>query len=113
MQETARNLGESEDPRRLLVGAMAAKEMLIMSPLLKWYMEKGLEVTVLHETVEYQQSSCFKEFVHEVADARRAGDADEDMAILADLQKLIGERQELTLSLSLSLSLPLSLSLSL
>ena len=91
MQQFARHAGENENPRRLLVGAMAAKSMLIMTPLLKWYLEKGLKVTAIHETVEYHPTSCFKPFVEEVATARRAGDAHEDKAILADLQKLIGE----------------------
>ena len=91
MQEFARQAGESENPRRLLVGAMAAKEILIMTPLLKWYLEKGLKVTAVHETVEYHPTRCFQPFVEEVASARRAGDADKDKAILADLQKLIGK----------------------
>ena len=33
---------------------------------------------------------CFQEFVSDVTEARRAGDRDPDLSIIADLSKLIG-----------------------
>ena len=39
MQEHVRRFELSEKPRRLLVGGMQARQMLIAKPLLKWYLE--------------------------------------------------------------------------
>jgi hypothetical protein len=77
--------------RRLLVGGMSAKKILIATPLLRWYMEHGLEVTKIHQVVEYTPLACFKTFQERVTEARRRGDADPSTAIIADTMKLIGK----------------------
>lgn len=35
------------------VGDMRARQILIVMPLLKWYLENGLEITKLYQVVEY------------------------------------------------------------
>lgn len=90
MQEHVRQFGLSEKPRKLLVGGMRARQMLIATPLLKWYLDHGLEVTQIYQVVEYTPKACFKDFVQEVSDARRDGDRDPDKAIIADTKKLEG-----------------------
>jgi hypothetical protein len=77
-------------PRRLLVGGMSGSRILIPSPLLKWYLEHGLEVTHIYEVVEYCRMKCFLPFVEMVSDARRAGDRNPAQSILGDTMKLIG-----------------------
>ena len=80
----------SDQPRRLLVGGMKARQILLATPLLQWYLKHGLVVTKIYQVVEFQQQRCFREFVKEVSDARRQGDTDQDTAIIADTMKVIG-----------------------
>ena len=90
MQNFARDSGMNTKPRRLLVGGMKARKMLFATPLLKWYLEHGLVVSKIHQVIEYNRMKCFQEFVSDVTEARRAGDRDPDLSIIADLSKLIG-----------------------
>ena len=89
-QKQAEQLNLSKEPRKLLVGGMKAKRLLLLSPLLKWYLEHGLKVTRVYQVVEYSPTSCFKTFHDKVSESRRAGDQDPDQSILADTIKLIG-----------------------
>ena len=90
MQDHVRRFQLSEKPRRLLVGGMRARQMLIATPLLKWYLEHGMAVTKIYQVVEYTPHRCFRDFVQEVSDNRRLGDAHPDKAIIADTSKLHG-----------------------
>ena len=45
MKEYIDEVDGSKKPRRLLVGGMSAKKMMIITPLLKWYIDHGLEVS--------------------------------------------------------------------
>ena len=40
-------------PRRSLIGSMACEKILLATPLLKWYLEHGLEVTRVYQVIEY------------------------------------------------------------
>ncbi len=90
MQAHVREYGLSDQPRRLLVGGMKARQILLATPLLKWYLNHGMNVTKIYQVVEYREKVCFKTFVDEVSDARRDGDASKDLGIIADTMKLIG-----------------------
>ena len=90
MQNHMRKNNISDKPRHLLVGGMAARKILLSSPLLKWYLTHGLQVTHIYQVIEYRSQRCFKKFVSEVSDARREGDRDVNQAIIADTMKLIG-----------------------
>ena len=63
-------------PRKNLVGSMFGEKMMVISPLLKWYVEHGLKVTQIHQVVEYTPATCFQKFGEQVSEARRARDAD-------------------------------------
>ena len=76
-----------ERPWKLLVGGMQASKICIASELLKWCLEHGLLVNRIFQVVECTPKRCFKEFMEEVSDARRAGEED---PILADTMKLLG-----------------------
>ena len=69
---------------------MKARQLLIATPLLKWYLDHGLEVTKIYQVVEFKPQRCFYQFVQDVSDARRQGDSDPSKAILADTRKLEG-----------------------
>jgi hypothetical protein len=90
MQDHAKNIGMNFKTRKLLLGGMKGEKMLLATPLLKWYLEHGMEVTKVHQVIEYNRMSCFKNFVQDVTNARRCGDTDPDQSIFASLFKLIG-----------------------
>ena len=78
-------------PRRLLVGVMKAEQILLATPLLKWYIEHGMKVTRIYQVIEYSKPSpCFSSFVEEVSKARRKGDENSSNSSLAETMKLIG-----------------------
>ena len=45
MQDHVHRFELSEKPRRLLVGGIRARQMLVNTPLLKWHLEHGMVVT--------------------------------------------------------------------
>ena len=90
MQQYVRDHHMSDKPRRLLLSGMKAEKLMLSSPYLKWLLQKGLSVTKLHQVVEYTPQRCFRQFVRDVSDARRAGDLDNAQKIIADTMKLIG-----------------------
>ncbi|KAK3098713.1 hypothetical protein FSP39_022331 [Pinctada imbricata] len=90
MQDYAERHGLSKKPRRLLVGGMKAKKILLATPLLQWYIQHGLQITQVYQVIEYTPMRCFRTFVETVTNARRQGDANPDMKVIADTNKTIG-----------------------
>ena len=88
MKAYAEEHGIMAQPRRSLIGSMKGDKILLATPLLKWYLEHGLEVTKVHQLIEFTPEPCFKSFGDAVSDARRAGDADPNKAIIADTMKV-------------------------
>ena len=89
MQTYAEEHNIMAQPRRSLIGSMKGEKILLATPLLKWYLEHGLEVTKVHQVIEFTPEPCFKPFGDAVADARRAGDADRRKVIIVDTIKLV------------------------
>ena len=79
-----------DDKGKKLIGSYYGNKQLFYSPLLKWYLLHGLEITKFHVGIQYKSKRCFCQFVQEVADARRTGDLDPNKKIIADTMKLIG-----------------------
>jgi hypothetical protein len=73
-----------------LIGSYFGKEIVLYSPLLKWYLEHGLIITKFHCAIKYIPEYAFKQFADEVSDARRAGDVDADKKLIAETAKLFG-----------------------
>ena len=65
--------GNSFKTTRYLIGSMFGERILLISPLLKWYLENGLIVTKIYQTVQFQPKRCFKRFADQVSNDRRAG----------------------------------------
>ena len=65
---------------RMLVGSFHGDKILLATPLLRWYMEHGLEVTRVYQAVEYTPIPCFRRFGEAVSTARREGDVHHDVA---------------------------------
>ena len=49
MQDHITKYNMSTKPKRLLIGGMKAKKILLLTPLLKWYIDHGLEVTEVYQ----------------------------------------------------------------
>ena len=73
-----------------LLGLMKAEKILLYSPLLKWYLNHGLQVTKIHKYISYTPGRPFKWFPEEVSAARRAADNDKNKKQLGDTAKLKG-----------------------
>ena len=73
-----------------LLGVMKAEKILLYSPLLKWYLNHGLQVTKVHKYISYTPGRPFKWFPEEVSSARRAADNDKNKKQLGDTAKLKG-----------------------
>ena len=73
-----------------LLGVMKAEQILLYSPLLKWYLNHGLQVTKIHRYISYTSGRPFKWFPEEVSSARRAADQDKNKKQLGDTAKLKG-----------------------
>ena len=73
-----------------LLGVMKAEKILLYSPLLKWYLNHGLQVTKIHRYISYTSGRPFKWFPEEVSSARGAADQDKNKRQLGDTAKLKG-----------------------
>ena len=73
-----------------ILGVMKAEKILLYSPLLKWYLNHGLQVTKIHRYISYTSGRPFKWFPEEVSSARRAADQDKNKKQLGDTAKLKG-----------------------
>jgi len=77
--------GRKRTAGKKLLGALEADEILLYTPLLRWY-----KLQAVYTTIEYQPGKILAWFVDEVTDACRMGDTDKEKAIFAEVFKLIG-----------------------
>ena len=94
MRSYCEQTGQLPTPRDMLISSYFAVEMLIATPLLKWYMEMGLIVTRVHMVMQYRKEQCFRHVTEEAANKRRAADLDPS-------QKLAGEKCKTSSKLNL------------
>ena len=90
MKEYAKSKNLLTHPRRTLVGSFYGDQILMTTPLLKWYMIHGLVVSNVTTVIEYEPYPCFKYFGERVTEARRGGDVNPSQMILAETFKLLG-----------------------
>ena len=77
-------------PMRMLVGSYRGDKILLATPLLRRYLDHGLEVLHVYQIIEYDPIPCFRRFGDAVSTARREGDVHRDKTIMADTMKLLG-----------------------
>jgi len=82
--------GRKRTTGKKLLGTLEAYEILLYTPLLRWYIEHGLELQAVYTTIEYQPGNILAWFVDEVTDVRRMGDTDKEKDIFAEVFKLLG-----------------------
>jgi hypothetical protein len=87
MKGYAEEKGIMNQKRTCLIGSMHGEKIMVISPLLKWYVEHGLKVTQIYQVVEYTPAACFQKFGDNISDAQRAGDADPEKKIVAETRK--------------------------
>ena len=92
MQDYKINTGRKKiKNNKKLLGVMKAEKILLYSPLLKWYLNHGLQVTKIHRVhlLHARQTFCVvprRSFIS----ARRAADNDKNKKQLGDTAKLKG-----------------------
>ena len=91
MQDFLRKSNTVFKDRRYLIGSMFATKILIITPLLRWYIEHGIVVTKIYQLIEFSPVKCFETFANKVSDDRRAGDNNSNAQVIGDTSKLIGE----------------------
>ena len=82
--------GDNIKKRKTLVGGLKARNILLATPLLKFYLDIGMEVVDISMVIEYDSSECFKTFTEHVTNTRRQADEHAATKIHADTAKLLG-----------------------
>ena len=54
-----------------LLGMTKANKILLYTPMLKWYLNHGLEVTAIHKYLKYTSGRPFEWFPEEVSNTQR------------------------------------------
>ena len=80
MKQYGEEHGFMKQPRRSLISSYFGENILLITPLLQYYLQFGLEVTKIYEVVQFTPMTCFKGFVDRVIQARREADLDPQKA---------------------------------
>ena len=62
MQQYAEEHDIMSTPRRMLVGSYHGEKILLITPLLQWYMAHGLVIGRVYQVIEYHPEACFQQF---------------------------------------------------
>ena len=65
-------------------------KILIYTPLLKWYIDHGVEIKSIYSIMKFKPKACFNKFADDVSNGKRAGDVDPNKKIIAETMKLFG-----------------------
>ena len=90
MKKFAVENGLLKKPTKTLLCSYFADRILLATPLLQWYLSKGLIVTKIHQTIQFSPEKCFEKFGQTVVDARREGDTNPATKVVSDSSKLMG-----------------------
>ena len=92
MQAIAKENGimdENGKGRRNLIGSYFGKRMILITPLLKWYLQKGLKITKIYYIMQYRAHKVYEGFKDVVIQARQEASLDPSRAVLAKTYKLL------------------------
>ena len=91
MQEYCKGIGRKVGVKRSLISSMHAKGIILLTPLLKWYLNQGLVVDDIEFIVSYNGKRCFEWFMDYVCNERRAADlGGPDQMMSGEAAKLMG-----------------------
>ena len=75
-------------PRRMLISSFHLINGTIITPLLNFYLDLGLECDRIYRFVQYTPMKCFISFVQSAVDVRRKGDENPHPSVVAETMKL-------------------------
>ena len=78
--------------RRMLISSMKLSQGPLTTPVLRFYLEQGLELTRIFFFIQYTAENSFVSFVDKVVQSRREGDGNRQTTVVAETMKLIGNR---------------------
>ena len=91
MKEYLAKSGRTATPdQKKLLGVLKAKKVLLYAPLLKWYIEHGVEIKAVHRTIDYVQKKDLLLVRARSSKHARKGDAEAEKALLGEIYKLLG-----------------------
>ena len=89
MKDFAHEHNLLKKPRRMLISSFRLQRGPLITPLLQFYLEKGLVLIQVYWFIQYTPEKCFESFVNSVVEARREGDKNTS-SVVAETMKLIG-----------------------
>ena len=89
MKQKIKELGKSKKDRIQLVSGLAAEKILLGTPAIQWYLDHGLEITKVHQVIEFRGRPILNRLVTKLTKTRRQATADGDTAT-ANRKKLEG-----------------------
>ena len=90
MQAYCRSIGRKSCVKRSLISSMKGENILLLSPLLKKYLEMGLVVTNTEYIIEYNGKCVFEWFMNEVANDRRMAHLNPEYTVRGETSKTKG-----------------------
>ena len=90
MRAYCETIGRKTGVKRSLISSMHAENIFLLTPLLKKYLEMGLEVTDISTVIEYQGKAVFSWFMDKVCNDRRRADLDPTYKSIGETSKLKG-----------------------
>jgi hypothetical protein len=77
------------EPRRCLISSYGSNDIMIGTPLLKWYLQHNLTLDHVYEAFEFKPKACFANFIKRATNIRRQADRDPAVyGILGAMEKL-------------------------
>ena len=89
MQAFVQEHGARCPPRATLVSSYYACQVLLPTPLLRWYLLNGLVVTRLYRLLQYDRRRCFQSLAEDCAQKRRDAQRDPSQALVGECAKLL------------------------
>ena len=90
MKQYGEEHGFMKQTQRSLISSYFGRALLLITPLLQYYLRLGLKVTRIYEVVQFERKPYFKGFVDKVIQARREANLDPKKKVIAESMKTLG-----------------------
>ena len=89
MKMYAEEAGIMSQPRKMLISSFTLQNGTLITPLLLFYLKRGLLVTKIHRFFKKTTGKSFNSFVQAAVDARRKNDEIPNSSVVAETMKLL------------------------
>ena len=89
MRENEKKENFMAQPRRMLISSFILTNGTIRTPLLLFYLKRGIVCKKIHRFVQYTPRKCVNVLVQSAVDARREGDENPNSNVAADTMILL------------------------